>query len=331
MKLSRRERRLLKRKERIEKLRKEAQREAAVIEHKPKTTEYRGLLRLLKEHYKPLMIIPIALLVFSIAVLAITYAKTGDFIYRGVSLQGGISVTLPITTPVNVPELSEYLKKTFPESDLDIRLLSELGTQKGLIIDASNVEERPFLATLRNKLPAEALENYSLETLGPSLGKTFFRQALFSLVIAFALMSLVVLAYFRTIVPSCAVIIAAVCDILFAAACVNLLEVKLSTAGLAAFLMLIGYSVDTDILLTARVLKGKEGTVYDRTVSAMKTGILMNLVALATVVVTLTFSQSEVINQIMLVLLFGLIADIINTWIQNAGILRYYLERKGVR
>jgi len=52
---------------------------------------------------------------------------------------------------------------------------------------------------------------------------------------------------------------------------------KLSTAGIAAFLMLIGYSVDTDILLSSHLLKRKEGGMWVRLHSAFKTGIMMSV------------------------------------------------------
>ncbi len=37
----------------------------------------------------------------------------------------------------------------------------------------------------------------------------------------------------------------------------------------------------------------------------------------------------ETIIQIMTILLVGLIVDMINTWLQNVGILRWHLEKKG--
>ena len=42
--------------------------------------------------------------------------------------------------------------------------------------------------------------------------------------------------------------------------------------GIAAFLLLIGYSIDSDILLTTKVLKRRMGTLFERVKSAMKTG-----------------------------------------------------------
>ena len=141
-------------------------------------------------------------------------------------------------------------------------------------------------------------------------------------------MGLVVFLYFRTFVPSIAVILAAFSDIIVTLAIANLLNFRLSSAGIAAFLMLIGYSVDTDILLSTRVLKRREGTVMDRVFGAAKTGLTMAITTLVAVIVALIFTQSEVIRQIMSILLIGLSVDLINTWIQNVGLLRLYVERK---
>jgi preprotein translocase subunit SecF len=166
--------------------------------------------------------------------------------------------------------------------------------------------------------------------MGSSLGASFYKQTIKAIVIAFILMSLVVYATFRSLVPALFVVLTAFSDIVSTLAVVSLLDIKLSTAGIAAFLMLIGYSVDTDILLTTKVLKRKSegGTIFQRTVGAMKTGCVMTLTGLAAALVGYFFSQSDVIKQIMLIIAIGLVFDLIYTWCQNAGILRWYLEKK---
>ena len=78
-------------------------------------------------------------------------------------------------------------------------------------------------------------------------------------------MGIVVFITFRKLIPSLAVIFSAILDLVGTLAIISLLDFKLSTAGIAAFLMVVGYSIDTDILLTTRLLKGKMGTVYERT------------------------------------------------------------------
>ncbi len=118
-----------------------------------------------------------------------------------------------------------------------------------------------------------------------------------------------------------------------ALAIINFFEIKISAAGIAAFLMLIGYSVDTDILLTTRALKKKEGTLNERIYGAFKTGIFMTLTALASVLPAffIVTGLPDSFRQIFLILALGLSADIINTWLTNAGIIKWYCDKKGIR
>ena len=195
--------------------------------------------------------------------------------------------------------------------------------------DITEAEVNTLIEEIGNTLNLELTnKDYSIELVGSSLGASFFKEIIIALLIAFLLMAIVIFIYFRTLIPSAAVILAVFSDILITVSIVNLLGMKISTAGIAAFLMLIGYSVDTNILLSTRVLKRKEGTENERFYGAFKTGIMMSSTTLIALSMALIFTQSEVIKQIMIILLIGLLIDLINTWIQNVGILRMYLERK---
>jgi len=112
-----------------------------------------------------------------------------------------------------------------------------------------------------------------------------------------------------------------------------MLGIKVSTAGIVAFLMLIGYSVDTDILLTTRMLKRKEGTLNKRIYAAFKTGITMTLTSLLAMLIAFLMvkSFSAVLAQIFLVLVIGLAFDLLNTWITNVSILKWYVEARRKR
>ncbi len=54
----------------------------------------------------------------------------------------------------------------------------------------------------------------------------------------------------------------------------------------------------------------------------------MTVTTMGALIVGIIFVQSAVIKQIMIIVLIGLFVDIINTWIQNVGILRLYIDRK---
>ncbi|MEM4260594.1 MAG: hypothetical protein QXG00_05130 [Candidatus Woesearchaeota archaeon] len=339
-------------------------------------TEYKGIIgyfnNIYKNYYKQLMILSFILLFVCIGIVGYKLITTGDFVEKGVSLKGGITVTIPIKSGLTSTELEAYLKENVKNADISVRTLSEAGLQKGLLIEASDIDSATLISLLNKKIPNLG-NNYSIEQTGSSLGHSFFSQTLKAIYIAFIFMATVVFFYFgentkskiiatvlgltsviimfnshnlimtilsliitlvliyvyiKYSIPSFAIMLCAFSDIFFAIAVINILGIKLSTGGVAALLMLVGYSVDSDILMSVRVLKKKEGTVLDRIYNSIKTGLTMNIAAQITAVVTIILSQSEVIKQIMIILWIGLIGDIIFTWIQNAGILRMYMEKK---
>ena len=147
-------------------------------------------------------------------------------------------------------------------------------------------------------------------------------------IIAYIIGAAVLVIYFRTSAPSFMMVANVFADLVVTLAVVNLIGMKISTAGIASFLMIIGYCVETNILLTTKLIKKKEGAVIDKIIGAFKTGFVMSSTAIAAVVIALLFTQSEVIKEIMTILLIGLITDMVYTWIQNTALLRIYLNKR---
>lgn len=283
-------------------------------------------------HYILQLSLTLLLFIGALTQISLQYVQTGDFIHKGVSLKGGVSVTIPML--VDIPALDQVLRSTYEQHDIIVRILrGSSGQQAGVIVDADilDVTELQSFVRVLEQQTGLSQEEMGIETFGSRLSEDFFRQLFVGLLIAFLFMGSVVFLYFKDFVPSIAVMLAATSDIVITLAIVNLLGVSLSTAGIAAFLMLIGYSVDTDILLTIRVLKQKDNASFDeRIYGAIKTGGLMTLTALAAVGTVLLFTNSDVLYQIMLVLFIGLCVDIVNTWIQNVSILRWHHHRQHI-
>jgi len=275
------------------------------------------------------MILTIVILFLAIGVLGYNYATTGEFVQKGVSLKGGITLTIPTSIEINVDKLKSDMQDRLPKADIEVRRLTEAGIIKSIIIEASDTDEDQLKqAVIASHLIELNKDEYTIESMGSSLGASFFRQIIVAVILAFLAMGLVVLITFRSLIPSLFVILAATSDIICTLAVVSLLGIKLTTAGVAAFLMLIGYSVDTDILLTTRVLKRKEGSVFDRIINSMKTGMTMSITSFTAALLAYIFTSSDVIKQIMIIIVIGLFFDMLNTWIQNTGILRWHLEKK---
>jgi preprotein translocase subunit SecF len=105
----------------------------------------------------------------------------------------------------------------------------------------------------------------------------------------------------------------------------------LTAGGIAAYLMLIGYSVDTSILLSTKLLKEKKDDSMKALFGAMKTGLTMSAAGIASTGLSFLLTNNVILKQIMLILIVGLVVDVITTWIGNVTLLRMYLEKQHVK
>ena len=295
-----------------------------------KKSKYSGVTHFFDTYYKVLLIIPLVILLLSFGQLAYQYSTTGDILIKGISLSGGISITLEKDLPIPFSEFKAEMSSALPSQEVSVRELTNLGVPVGVIIESTafEQEERVELrAAIEGILGPIADNEYTEEVIGPALGEQFFQQIFRALIMAFVFMGVVVFIYFRKFLPGFSVMLSTFADIVITLAIVNLLGIRLSTAGIAAFLMLIGYSVDSDLLLSTKMMK-ESGPYIERFMSAFKTGFTMVVTTLGAVTVAYILTDSDVIRQIMLIILIGLLVDMVTTWIQNAAMMRMYLERK---
>lgn len=282
------------------------------------------------KYYKHLLMIPIVMLLFSFGYMYLFYSNNGDFIYKDISLTGGTSVTVydDIDSGKIKVELTEKLE------EINVREIYDILTREkiALVVETKTLgnETKQILESyLGYKLTDK---NSSFEFSGALLGESFYNQLLTAILFAFFFMGTVIFLIFRKIIPAAAVIISAFADILMTLVAVNLFGIKISSAGIVAFLMLIGYSVDTDILLTNKVLKSSEGLLNEKIFKAFKTGMTMTLTSVVAVFIALIISNSfsVVLSQIFTILLIGLFFDIFNTWITNVSLIKWYVTGKQV-
>ncbi|MBV1767919.1 MAG: protein translocase subunit SecF, partial [Methanobacterium sp.] len=213
------------------------------------------------ENYKPLIAIPMAIVIIALLLIAF------NGLDQGIDLKGGSIVDLNLETPISASELESMIKEGLDINEVKITSINseeasiEIGTDTDVV-------------TLTNILQGKATIS-SFKSVGPVLGEESLNQVYWALAFAFLFMSITVFIIFRTFVPSLAVILAGLSDIIIALGGMSLFGIPLSIASVGALLMLIGFSVDTDILLTTRLIKQKKGTISERSIDALKTGLTM--------------------------------------------------------
>jgi preprotein translocase subunit SecF len=279
------------------------------------------------KNQKKLMIIPLILIILSLGILINSYSQTGDILKKDVTLTGGTSAT--VYTDIDTSNLVKQLEDRF-ETDFILRKISDFGSdeQKGFSIEG-NVKSNELKPALEEFLNIElSAENSSFEETGSSLGESFYRQMISAILLAFLFMGIVVFIAFRNPVASLIVILSAIFDMIVNLAIINVIGLRISTAGIAALLLLLGYSLDTDVLITTKIFKRREGSIKSRVLSSIKTGLTMTATTFVALLLGYIISASLVIKEMFLIIMIGLVVDIFITYTINAYLITWYTKKK---
>ena len=263
---------------------------------------------------RQLAAVPLAVLAVALLIILGAYVLTGTPVDLGIEFTGGTELRFDAGGASDAE-----VRETF--SGVEVENLRSVGNERELVVGPEVDSER--LETLPEDAGYDVL---SIESRSANFGADAQQQAIIGLTIAFVGMSVLVALIFRTFVPSLAIVASAFSDIAIPIALMNVLGIDLTLGAVAALLMLIGYSVDSDILLNNHVLR-RHGGFYESSYRAMRTGVSMTLTsisAMTTMAIVAWLFGIELMFDIALILVFGLSADLLNTYMLNMSLLRWY-------
>ena len=278
---------------------------------------------------RPYLMLAISLSLLAVfgSIIAYHYISSGDLFEKGLDFSGGTQIVLITKNDFDLNKIAHILQQQFGDvvvkkgkSSENYLLIVESGTQ----LSKDDVVKAVSNAGL------EVIDT-SVYSISPAVSSAFWKQAIKVFLIAFIGMAIVVFLTFRVFVPSVAIILAAISDIITAVALMDVFKIKMTLATFAALLILLGYSVDTDILLSSRVLKRGDATVKERIKSSAKTGITMTTTSILAMLALHFITPADVLKNLSAIIVFGLCADIPFTWLQNVSILKIYIDRGGKR
>lgn len=288
--------------------------------------------------HRQLAVVPVSILAVALAILALTFALTGAPLALGIEFTGGAELTLATTAdqddveaafdqePTSVQPVQDgdqYIVQ-FAASDLDGFDEDGQAVLQDLVEQADGSSLEPSDAAETDDGETSIVVGESVRS--PGFGAQLQQTALLGLFVAFLGMSAITFGLFRTFVPSIAVVLSAFSDIVIPLAFMSLFGIDLTLGTVAALLMIIGYSVDSDILLNNHVLR-RSGSFYESVHRSMRTGITMTLtstVAMLVMAAAAWFFGIGLLRDIGLILAVGLTADMMNTYLMNVSLLRWY-------
>ncbi len=269
---------------------------------------------------RQLAAIPLALIaVLTISMLVLSVPFSTDFRESAlIRVQGVENVPDASAVEISVENLTGYNANVdIVENGLDIGIGNVLNENETLLIKS--------MLLSRFGIPENSV---TVEVRGATITSIYSEQAVRAMVGAFIAMGVIIFIAFRHRVTVGAILLAVGLDLLGVFGCMALFRVELSLASVAGLLMLIGYAVDTNILLTTRVLKRVGGEPKEQVVDAMRTGLMMSGSTLTPLFAINILTTAPQLYQLTAVIIFGIIIDIFNTWFLNAAIIMRHAERQ---
>lgn len=286
---------------------------------------------------KYLIVIPLIMAAVFGSAIIINWNSDGNPVPLSMEFAGGSFARIQNMPDVNEnnPNLDIFQKSFEQEFGAEADIYT---TETGISVETSkdlleeNIERTPesIIENLLSKAGIEGNPRISIESMGSiitDLYKTQARNAMIASAIAMAIILFIALRHFPTVGGILSVI---GLDFLGILGCMAIFNIPLSLTSMAGILLIFGYAVNTNILLSTNVLNRKGGTARERAGRAMSTGIKMSSTsAVAMIVLNLVTSAPE-LEQISAVLVIGILVDMANTWFLNSGLLiSYKLDEKG--
>ena len=270
---------------------------------------------------RQLAAVPLAFLVLALAIIGGWVVATGAPANLGLEFTGGVELRVAD----DGGNAEQQIRTAFDREPDSVRTIP--GDDVVVVTFQAAEDDPEGLANdLQDQAEAAGLTTTAVDQVSPSFASDTARTALFGVALAFLGMSVLVFALFRTFVPSIAVVASAFSDLVIPIAAMNLLGIQMTLGTIAALLMIIGYSVDSDILLNDSVLR-RTGEFYESVSRAMRTGVTMTLTSIAAMVVMAVVASVfgvGLLRDIGVILAVGLCADLMNTYLLNVSLLRWY-------
>ncbi len=257
----------------------------------------------------------------------------------GIDFAGGTLVQLKFEKPPAIEEIRDGLK-TIGLGDSTIQ---EFGSKNHILIRVQRSEEKleevgtRVKNSLAGKFNSEAIVVERVEMVGPKVGRDLREKAVLSII--YAIIGIVIYISWRfELQYAIAAIIALIHDVLVTMGAFSLYDKEFTLVVVAAFLTIIGYSLNDTIVVFDRIRenmrrKGKTPLVevINNSINQTLSRTILTSGTTLLVVVALFFLGGEIIHDFSFALLIGVIVGTYSSVFIASVFLVYWAERTQTR
>ena len=264
-----------------------------------------------------------------------------------IDFKGGTLVAVQYTKPININNLRSELKtvtingQKFDFSNSEIK---HFGSKSNVSIRIASMEDEPenfsqnFIDFLRNIYPDSLPENKDefillLDTLSPKIGSELSGKAIMAILYALTLI-LIYISFRFEFIFAIGAIAAIAHDVIITLGIFSILGYEISLPIVAAFLTIVGYSLNDTIVIFDRIRENMKtrkkdpvaATVNKSINESLSRTIVTSLTTLM-VVITLYIFGGEVIHYFSFALIIGVLVGTYSS-IFVASLIVVYLQPK---
>ena len=264
-----------------------------------------------------------------------------------IDFKGGTLVAVQYTKPININNLRSELKTVTINGqnfDFSTSEIKHFGNESNVSIRIASMEDEPenfsqnFIDFLRNIYPDSLPENKDefillLDTLSPKIGSELSGKAIMAILYALTLI-LIYISFRFEFIFAIGAIAAIAHDVIITLGIFSILGYEISLPIVAAFLTIVGYSLNDTIVIFDRIRENMKtrkkdpvaATVNKSINESLSRTIVTSLTTLM-VVITLYIFGGEVIHYFSFALIIGVLVGTYSS-IFVASLIVVYLQPK---
>ena len=264
-----------------------------------------------------------------------------------IDFKGGTLVAVQYTKPININNLRSELKTVKingQKFDFSTSEIKHFGNKSNVSIRIASMEDEPenfsqnFIDFLRNIYPDSLPENKDefillLDTLSPKIGSELSGKAIMAILYALTLI-LIYISFRFEFIFAIGAIAAIAHDVIITLGIFSILGYEISLPIVAAFLTIVGYSLNDTIVIFDRIRENMKtrkkdpvaATVNKSINESLSRTIVTSLTTLM-VVITLYIFGGEVIHYFSFALIIGVLVGTYSS-IFVASLIVVYLQPK---
>ena len=264
-----------------------------------------------------------------------------------IDFKGGTLVAVQYTKPININNLRSELKTVTingQKFDFSTSEIKHFGNESNVSIRIASIEDEPenfsqnFIDFLRNIYPDSLPENKDefillLDTLSPKIGSELSGKAIMAILYALTLI-LIYISFRFEFIFAIGAIAAIAHDVIITLGIFSILGYEISLPIVAAFLTIVGYSLNDTIVIFDRIRENMKtrkkdpvaATVNKSINESLSRTIVTSLTTLMVVIILYIFG-GEVIHYFSFALIIGVLVGTYSS-IFVASLIVVYLQPK---